>query len=126
MNSSQTRVPLRRDIPDFFGSRTKEQQDQDRKTIVYDDHKQTIKISQLIDGVTVPELKDLFSDFGKGKIKSVKIARTQDPKTNEWVDRGFAFVTFRDEETAKKALEYDHLLWNHTRIRVTPAPPKKR
>lgn len=125
MNSRENTL-IRRDVPEFLGSRTAEQRAIDRKTVVYDDSAQTVRVSNLLDGVTREELKDLFSDFGKGKVKYVKVPIERDTKTGEVYTRGFGFVTFVDKETAVKALEYDNLLWNHTRISVKAAKPRRR
>lgn len=113
----------RRDIPEFLGSRTEHQRKNDRKTI-YDDHQKTVRVNELLDTVTERELKELFSDFGE--VMQVKVPRTHDRTTDEWVGRGFAFITFFDAETAREALRYNRLLWNHTRIQVKISQPPRR
>ncbi len=113
----------RRDIPEFIGSRTEHQRRNDRKTI-YDDHQKTVRVNELLDTVTDRELKELFSDIGE--VKQVKVPRTRDWNTDEWVGRGFGFVTFFDEETAREALRYNGILWNHTRIQVKMSQPPRR
>jgi RNA recognition motif-containing protein len=48
---------------------------------------------------TEEDLNKLFSEFGN--VREVKVP--QDPETGQM--RGFAFVTFEDEESAKKSLD---------------------
>jgi RNA recognition motif-containing protein len=115
---------VHRDVPEFIGSRTETEKAHDRKTVVYDDSKQTVRVSELLENVTEAELKELFSEVGK--VKYVKVSRTKNYKTQEWEGRGFAFVTFYDEKTAREALSYNNMLWQYQRIKVTPGKPLKR
>lgn len=109
------------DIPYAFGSRTKEQKARDRQT--YTDHKKTIRVSNLIDGLEENDLRDLFGNYGR--VRRVKIVRTME--RGEWVDTGAAFVTFNSEDEAADAVAgCDGILWMHTRIRVTVSRPPKR
>lgn len=124
---NMSKYTFRSDVPSEFGSRTVAQKEQDRKTEVYDDSKCTIKVSELLETVTRKQLHDLFSDFGKGKVKYVNVPRMRVKGTaDEYTGRGFAFVTFVDEETARRALEYDKLRWEHTVIRVSMSEVPKR
>lgn len=69
-------------------------------------------IGKLLNGTTKEDVEDYFSDFGD--------------LTDVFVPdgRGFAFVTFADQEDAQKVLRLSHVLKGN-RIHVTPAIPKE-
>ena len=76
----------------------------------------TVMVSNLLDNVTEKQLQQLFEEFGL--IQRVKVVRTKDFATKEWVGNGTAFITFWDKDDAKKALKHNGLLWNYTRLIV--------
>lgn len=75
-----------------------------------------ILVSDLIDGTTERDLKELFSKYGQ--VREVKIPKTKN-KNNIWEGKGIAYVTFWNEDDAKEAAYCcNNTLWNYTRIRV--------
>ena len=103
-----------------FGSRSEAQKKRDRQS--YTDYKKTVRVSNLVDGIEEDDLKGLFGKFGK--VRSVRIPRTKE--RGEWIDQGFALVTFTNEEDAQTSVDQcNNTLWMHTRIRVSISRPPK-
>lgn len=65
-------------------------------------------------------LSDLFSQFGE--LESVRIIT--DPGTGR--SKGFAFVEFKNEADAKKALELDGQEFDGRQIKVSEAKPMRK
>lgn len=57
-------------------------------------------VSNLNYSIGEPELRLVFGDYGK--LKEVKLIRKQD---QNHLSRGYAFITFEDEESAQRAME---------------------
>lgn len=79
----------------------------------------TIMITELLDDATERELQNLFEEFGS--IQRVKVLRTRNRDTGEWVGNGVAYITFWDKDDALDALdalEFNGLLYNYSRIKV--------
>lgn len=66
------------------------------------------------------DIRDLFSKFGE----IVEVAVPQDKATGR--PRGFAFVTFKTEDSAKQALTLDGHEIDARKIRVSLATGEKR
>ncbi|EPY29344.1 translation initiation factor 3 subunit G [Strigomonas culicis] len=82
-----------------------------------DDYHLRIRVSNLSDNISEDDLRTLFAFQGTCVISRVYIPR--DPATKNY--RGFAFITYRDEEMVDTAVSKDGINFKHARLKVRRA-----